>query len=52
MSNSDGRMLPGDAGVLWFFSNPVVVTAAVKPLQPNAALPTFKRVDVPLRPSS
>jgi hypothetical protein len=39
------------AGVLWFFSNPVVVTATVKPLQPNAALPTFKHVDVPLRPS-
>lgn len=39
------------AGVLWFLPNPVVVTATVQPLQPSAAIPTFKRVDVPLRPS-
>jgi hypothetical protein len=39
------------AGVLWFLSNPVVVTATVQPLKPSAAIPTFKRVDVPLRPS-
>jgi hypothetical protein len=31
------------AGVLWFFTNPVVVTATVKPLQPSSEIPTFKR---------
>jgi hypothetical protein len=40
------------AGVLWFLSNPVVVTATVKPLQPSAAIPTFHPVAVPLRPSN
>lgn len=32
------------AGVLWFMTNPVVVAVEMRPLQPNAALPTFKRV--------
>lgn len=32
------------AGALWFLSNPVVVVATVKPLKPNAALPTFRPV--------
>jgi hypothetical protein len=40
------------AGVLWFLSNPVVVTATVKPLQPSSAIPTFKPVAVPMRPSN
>lgn len=28
----------------WFMSNPVVVTAQVKPLPPSADIPTFKSV--------
>jgi hypothetical protein len=40
------------AGVLWFFSNPVIVTATVQPLQPSAAIPTFKPVTAPMRPSN
>ena len=32
------------AGVLWFMSKPTVVTVQIKPLQPSAAIPTFKRV--------
>ena len=32
------------AGGLWFMSNPVVVTAQIKPLQPSADIPTFKSV--------
>jgi hypothetical protein len=31
-------------GLLWFLSNPVVATVEVKPLQPSAAIPTFKPV--------
>jgi hypothetical protein len=38
------------AGVLWFSSNPVVVTARVEPLKPSSAIPAFKRVSVPLAP--
>ena len=30
--------------LLWFLSNPVVATVQVKPLQPSAAIPTFKPV--------
>jgi hypothetical protein len=32
------------AGLLWFLSNPVVETVTVKPLQPSAAIATFKPV--------
>lgn len=39
------------AGALWFFSNPVVVTATVKPLQPSSAIPTFKPVADPRMPN-
>jgi hypothetical protein len=35
------------AGLLWFMTNPVVVTAQVRPLQPSADLPVFKRVPDP-----
>jgi hypothetical protein len=31
-------------GLLWFLSNPVVATVEMKPLQPSAAIPTFKPV--------
>jgi preprotein translocase subunit SecF len=36
------------AGVMWFFSNPVVVTATVQPLKPSDKIPTFKRVEEPM----
>jgi hypothetical protein len=32
------------AGLLWFFSNPVVMTARVQPFTPRADAPTFQRV--------
>jgi hypothetical protein len=32
------------AGLLWFMSGPMVVTAKVEPLKPSADVPTFKRV--------
>lgn len=32
------------AGVLWFQTNPNVVTVKATPMQPNANLPTFKQV--------
>jgi hypothetical protein len=32
------------AGALWLLSNPVVVGFTVKPLEPSAEIPTFKRV--------
>ena len=32
------------AVALWFSTNPTVVTVEVRPLTPNADLPTFKRV--------
>jgi hypothetical protein len=32
------------AGLLWFMTGPVLVTAEVRPLQPSAALPTFRRI--------
>jgi hypothetical protein len=38
------------AGMLWFLSNPVVVTVSMKPLQPSAAIPTFKRVPSNIAP--
>jgi hypothetical protein len=31
------------AGVLWFMTKPVLVTAEVRPLQPRASMPTFRR---------
>lgn len=31
-------------GALWLATNPVVVTATIAPVHPNAALPTFKQV--------
>lgn len=33
------------AGVMWFQTNPGVVTVKVQPLQPNPNLPTFKQVE-------
>ena len=33
----------------WFMSNPVVATAQVKPLQPSADMPVFKRVPTNLQ---
>jgi hypothetical protein len=36
------------AGMLWFLSNPVVVTFKSEPLKPSAAIPTFKPVRSPL----
>ena len=36
-------------GLLWFASNPVVVTAKVEPLKPSAAIPTFHRVEQPMQ---
>lgn len=36
------------AGALWFMTKPTLVTAEVRPLQPNADMPTFK----PVRESS
>jgi len=32
------------AVVLWFMAGPAVVTMEVRPLTPNAALPSFKHV--------
>jgi hypothetical protein len=32
------------AGLLWFMTKPVLVTAEVRPLQPSAAMPTFRRL--------
>jgi hypothetical protein len=32
------------AGLLWFATKPALVTAERRPLQPDASLPTFKRV--------
>ena len=32
------------AGALWFMTKPALVTAEVRPLSPNPALPTFERV--------
>ena len=32
------------AGAFWILSNPTVVIATVKPLQPSASIPTFKPV--------
>jgi hypothetical protein len=32
------------AGLLWFMTKPVLVTAEVRPLQPSAAMPTFRRI--------
>jgi hypothetical protein len=32
------------AGVLWFMSNPTIVTMKVVPLKPSSELPTFKPV--------
>jgi hypothetical protein len=31
------------AGVLWFMTKPVLVTAEVRPLQPGVSMPTFRR---------
>lgn len=36
------------AGLLWFHSDPYVVTVKTVPLQPNPNLPTFKRVETDL----
>jgi len=36
------------AGALWFMSKPTIVAVQVQPLQPNAALPVFKRVPTDL----
>ena len=33
------------AGLLWFMSGPVIVTAKVEPLKPSAEVPTFKRME-------
>jgi hypothetical protein len=32
------------AGVLWFSTNPTVVVTKLAPVQPNAAIPSFKPV--------
>jgi hypothetical protein len=32
------------AGVLWFMTNPTIVTIKVVPLKPSSELPTFKPV--------
>jgi hypothetical protein len=37
------------AGLLWFFSNPVVIAVKLEPLKPSAEIPTFHRVQDDLR---
>jgi hypothetical protein len=32
------------AGLLWFMTKPMLVTAEVRPLQASDAMPTFKRI--------
>jgi hypothetical protein len=40
------------AGLMWFQTNPNVVTVKVQPLQPNPNLPTFRQVETDLQGSA
>jgi len=40
-----GVLVRAAAGLFWFMSGPMIVTAKVEPLKPSAGLPTFKRIE-------